>query len=247
MSSLCGMISGWQDKGLRLLRDKADGGSAIKSDPTISETARRNRSGDRPVLVKLSEQLDVRYRKALEDILSDCLASGRPTLVDLSEVTFMDSRCVRELTVHYQLGKGCVALCDPSQEVELSVAACDLEGWIDFVYTTDTSGDPPSCAAASVFHSSAMKIEERNLLVRTPYTAVSRKEPGSSWTFEEYAGYTVCDPQGHKIGRAEKLFLNGRGEPEYIRVKAGLFGFKTILIPVQTVTADEERRALVLQ
>jgi hypothetical protein len=30
-------------------------------------------------------------------------------------------------------------------------------------------------------------------------------------------------------------------------VKAGLFGFKTILIPVQTVTADEERRALVLQ
>jgi hypothetical protein len=27
----------------------------------------------------------------------------------------------------------------------------------------------------------------------------------------------------------------------------GLFGFKTVLIPVQTVTADEERRTLVLQ
>jgi len=39
--------------------------------------------------------------------------------------------------------------------------------------------------------------------------------------------------------------VNGRGEPEYIRVKAGLF--KTVLIPVQTVAADEERRALVLQ
>jgi hypothetical protein len=46
--------------------------------------------------------------------------------------------------------------------------------------------------------------------MRTPYTAVNRKEPsGSSWTLEEYAGYTVCDPRGHKIGRAERLFLNG--------------------------------------
>ena len=84
--------------------------------------------------------------------------------------------------------------------------------------------------------------------MRTPYTAVNREEPGgSSSTLEEYAGYTVCDPRGQKIGRAERLFLNGRGEPEYIRVKTGLFGFKAILIPVQTVAADEERRALVLQ
>ncbi len=58
------------------------------------------------MLVKLSGELDVRYRKALEDILSDCLASGRPTLVDLSEVTFINFRCVRELAVHYQLNKG---------------------------------------------------------------------------------------------------------------------------------------------
>ena len=113
----------------------------MKSDSTISETARRNRRGDRPLLVRLSGELDVRYRKDIEDILGDCLASGRQTLVDLSEVTFMDSRCVRELAVHYQLGQGRVALCDPSQEVELAVAVCDLEEWIDFVYTTDASGE----------------------------------------------------------------------------------------------------------
>jgi hypothetical protein len=84
--------------------------------------------------------------------------------------------------------------------------------------------------------------------MRTPYTAVSRKEPsGSIWTFKEYAGYMVCDPRGQKIGRVEKLFLNGSGEPEYIRVKVGLLGFKTVLIPVQTLDADEERRVLVLQ
>jgi hypothetical protein len=82
--------------------------------------------------------------------------------------------------------------------------------------------------------------------MRTPDTAVSSKEPGGSIRPpEEYAGYTVCDPRGQKIGRAERLFLNGRGEPEYIKVKAGLF--KTVLIPVQAVAADEERRALILQ
>ncbi len=84
--------------------------------------------------------------------------------------------------------------------------------------------------------------------MRTPYTTAGRKEPGGSTrTLEEYVGYKVCDPRGQKVGRAEKLFLNGSGDPEYIRVRTGLFGFKTVLIPVQTVAADEDRRALVLQ
>jgi hypothetical protein len=84
--------------------------------------------------------------------------------------------------------------------------------------------------------------------VRTPYTAASSKESGGSiWAFGEYVGYTVCDPRGQKIGRAEKIFLNGSGEPEYISVKTGLFGFKTVLIPVQTAAVDDEQRALVLQ
>ena len=115
---------------------KADGGSAIKSDSTISEAAPSNRCGNRSILVKLSGEFDVRCQKTLEDTLSGCLASGRPTVVDLSDVTFMDSRCLEELVIVYQLGKGRVALCDPSQEVELGVAVCDLEEWIDFVHTT---------------------------------------------------------------------------------------------------------------
>ncbi len=64
---------------------------------------------------------------------------------------------------------------------------------------------------------------------------------------EEYVGYRVYDPEGQKIGNAKELYTNARCEPEYVRVKMGLFGSKTVLIPVQTVAADEERRALVLQ
>ena len=145
---------------MRLLRDSTDGGSAIQSDSTIFGEAQRDRSEGRPRLVKLSGDVDVRYQGILEDTLSDCLASGRLTLVELSGVTFMDSRCVWELAVYYQLGEGRVALCDPSRELELGVAACDLEGWIDFIYTT--AGDPADDAAASVFQKAATNTEERN-------------------------------------------------------------------------------------
>ena len=125
---------GSQGRAFWLLRDRTDGGSAIQSDSTILGATQRGGNEGRPKLVKLAGEFDVRYHRILEDTLSDCLASGRPTFVDLSAVTFMDSRCVRELAIHYQLGEGRVALCDPSRELELSVAACDLEEWLDFVY-----------------------------------------------------------------------------------------------------------------
>ena len=84
--------------------------------------------------------------------------------------------------------------------------------------------------------------------MRAPYVAVSLEERSSSiQTAEHYAKYRVCDPSGRRIGRTERVFPNRRGEPEYIRVKMGLFGLKTLLLPVQSVVVNEERRALVLQ
>jgi hypothetical protein len=66
-------------------------------------------------------------------------------------------------------------------------------------------------------------------------------------TPQQCAGYWVCDPQGRKIGRLKRLFLNGSGGAEYAEVKVGLFGMKTVLIPLQTVSVDAERRSLVLE
>ena len=106
----------------------------IKNDSTIFKSAQRD---DPPVLVKLSGEFDIRYWRTLKNTLRDCLASGRRALVDLSEVTFMDSRCVWELAVYYQLGRGRIVLCNPSRHVGVSVAACDLEDWLDFIYTTE--------------------------------------------------------------------------------------------------------------
>jgi hypothetical protein len=61
------------------------------------------------------------------------------------------------------------------------------------------------------------------------------------------AGYIVYDPLGQKIGSAEEVFVNREGEPECIRVRVGLFGMKSVLITVQFVETDEEKRTLALQ
>ena len=66
-------------------------------------------------------------------------------------------------------------------------------------------------------------------------------------TPKQCAGYQVRDPRGRKIGRLKRLYLNESGGAEYAEVKVGLFAMKTVLIPVQTVTVDDELRFLVLE
>ena len=41
--------------------------------------------------------------------------------------------------------------------------------------------------------------------------------------------------------------MNKSGEPEYISVRIGFFGFKSLLLPVQDIALNEQRRILVLQ
>jgi hypothetical protein len=51
---------------------------------------------------------------------------------------------------------------------------------------------------------------------------------------------------GQKIGIAESVFVNSDDEPEYIRVRIGLFGMRAVLIPVQFVETDEKSKTLVI-
>jgi hypothetical protein len=64
---------------------------------------------------------------------------------------------------------------------------------------------------------------------------------------ERYVGFVVYDPLGQKIGSVERLFVNGDGEPVYVRVRMGAFGFKSALLPVGRITVDEEGRTLLLR
>ncbi len=60
-------------------------------------------------------------------------------------------------------------------------------------------------------------------------------------------GYAVLDPEGRRIGVVGELFSNDSGEPEYVRVRLGLFGLKSAMIPVQLVALDGDRRTMTLQ
>jgi hypothetical protein len=79
------------------------------------------------------------------------------------------------------------------------------------------------------------------------YAAVDSRSSQRFAGPEEYAGFWLCEPREKSIGMVEKLFLNWSGEPEYIRLRVGFFGFKNDLLPVQDVAVNEQRRIVALQ
>jgi hypothetical protein len=66
-------------------------------------------------------------------------------------------------------------------------------------------------------------------------------EPGS------YSGYEVRDPLGHRIGVAEEVLADLGDEPRYVKVRMGLLGLRSALIPVQLVAVDTQRCTLRLR
>jgi hypothetical protein len=63
----------------------------------------------------------------------------------------------------------------------------------------------------------------------------------------EYAGYEVLDPMDQKIGSAGKLYFNGDGWPEYVRVRIGVLFTRYVLIPVRGAALDRAARSLTLR
>src|SRR5919107_1713365 len=57
----------------------------------------------------------------------------------------------------------------------------------------------------------------------------------------QYAGYTVVDEGGSKIGKVDDLFLDESDQPEYLGVKMGLLGTSSTLIPADITTVDNEQ------
>ena len=46
---------------------------------------------------------------------------------------------------------------------------------------------------------------------------------------ERYEGYEVYDRNGEKVGKVDDLFVDENDRPEYLGVKTGLFGLRSIL------------------
>ena len=75
----------------------------------------------------------------------------------------------------------------------------------------------------------------------------TRTQHDRSGESQTYAGYEIRDPLGQRIGTAEEVLADLNDEPKYVRVKMGLFGMRSALIPVQLIAADTRRRVLMLR
>src|ERR687889_1870703 len=58
---------------------------------------------------------------------------------------------------------------------------------------------------------------------------------------DQYAGYTVVDEGGSKIGKVDDLFLDENDQPEYFGVKMGFLGTSSTLIPADIATINNEQ------
>jgi uncharacterized protein (TIGR02271 family) len=58
---------------------------------------------------------------------------------------------------------------------------------------------------------------------------------------DQYAGYTVVDQSGSKIGKVDDLFLDENDQPEYFGVKMGFLGTSSTLIPADIATINSEQ------
>jgi len=61
---------------------------------------------------------------------------------------------------------------------------------------------------------------------------------------DDYAGYTVHDSNGEKIGKVDDLFLDENDQPEYFGVKMGFLGTRSTLIPAEIATTNGERGSI---
>ena len=78
---------------------------------------------------------------------------------------------------------------------------------------------------------------------------MDRKERTDGFTALEdrFAGFTVYDKDGDKIGKVDDLFLDERDNPEYIGVKMGFFGLSSTIVPIDAVRTDEGSQAIYVQ
>lgn len=70
------------------------------------------------------------------------------------------------------------------------------------------------------------------------------RSDGITETEKRYAGYEVHDRNGAKIGKMDDLFVDENDRTEYPRVKMGLLGLRSTLIPWEMVWTNEERKRI---
>jgi anti-anti-sigma regulatory factor len=95
------------------------------------------RESDAGMRVELWGEYDLFSLSDLRKTLNGVLGLQRPTLVDLSGITFLDLVSARELAVCAQLHAHRLILRNPSPQVTASLEAFGMANWVRFYFDTD--------------------------------------------------------------------------------------------------------------
>ncbi len=101
------------------------------------------------MLVELWGEFDRHALEELRETLDGVVARRRPTMVDLSGVTFLDIGATREMTIRSRLYAHHLTLTNPSWQVRRSVAACVAEDWFGFSVGAEDSPESPATGSSS--------------------------------------------------------------------------------------------------
>ena len=63
---------------------------------------------------------------------------------------------------------------------------------------------------------------------------------------EQYADYEVYDQHGQRIGPISDLFVDERDDPEYVGVEPGTITDRSVLVPAEVITIDDQLRRMVV-
>ena len=81
----------------------------------------------------------------------------------------------------------------------------------------------------------------------TPTSAIRKEADNRLEARKSYADYAVYEPVGKRIGRVKERFVSAEDGVEYLDVKTGLLGLRSLLVPTTAVVVDGKRRILVLR
>lgn len=100
--------------------------------------------GGGAMLIELRGEFDLFALEDLQKTLGGATNLRKPTVVDLSGVTFLDIQSARELAVRSHLYGHHLSFRNPSPHAEASVRACKLESWFRFCRDEDPPADRPT-------------------------------------------------------------------------------------------------------
>lgn len=81
----------------------------------------------------------------------------------------------------------------------------------------------------------------------TPTSAVRKEVDNRLEARKSYADYAVYEHAGKRVGRVKERFVSAEDGVEYLDVKTGLLGLRSLLVPTAAVRVDGKRRILVLR